>query len=107
MAEFKRSIIEYERITGRKLLELRRLFNSAILEGGAKRKRGEEMSIHKKHKNQREFACETNEHGAYTGNKIEVTDCKGNGVFRRIKDSNEVKEMRYRSSDRGSVCEES
>ena len=37
--ELKRNILEYERITGRKLFELRRLFNSAILEGGAKRKR--------------------------------------------------------------------
>ena len=35
MAELKRDILEYERSTGRKLFELRRLFNSAILEGGA------------------------------------------------------------------------
>ena len=39
MAELKRDILEYERSTGQRFLNLRRLFNSAILEGGAKRKR--------------------------------------------------------------------
>ena len=38
MAELKRDILEYERSTGQRFLNLRRLFNSAM-EGGAKRKR--------------------------------------------------------------------
>ena len=46
--ELKRNILEYERSTGRKLLGLRRLFNSAILEGGAKRKANDDSSPNKK-----------------------------------------------------------
>ena len=115
MATVKRNILDYEEKVGRRSLTLRRQFNSALLQAGAKRKKGEdhpdESPASKKTKNKhgkQEYACETKD-GKFTGRTIPVSDCKGNNVFKRVEDENGnkigQKEMRYRPS--GTICEES
>ena len=107
---------EFEELTGVKNDVLRRklmLYGGVVKrkhkkQGGSSSKRREFVgqdyttpgtSLH-------EYACETDANGAYTGNKIIVNDCAGNGVI--VNKRNGIrKEMRYRQSDRGSVCEDS
>ena len=105
---------EFEKLTGVKNHKLRR---KLMLYGGGKRKHIKQSGSSSKRRefvgqdyttpgtSLHEYACETDANGAYTGRKIIVTDCEGNGVM--VNREGRTKEMRYRRSDRGSVCEDS
>ena len=113
MEGIKIKIRQYEATKNQRSLALRRALNMVLSRGVASAKNTADELDHPKRgrpnfifdaTNPRHgYACEKDAENKYTGEKIKVQDCVGNGVFRRKKNGDR-EEMRYREAS-GSVCE--
>ena len=112
MEGIKIKIRQYEATKNQRSLALRRALNMVLSGGGKRKKHGGRIRPSKRGRpnfifdatNPRHgYACEKDAENKYTGEKIKVQDCVGNGVFRRKKNGDR-EAMRYREAN-GSVCE--